>query len=137
MASYTPNLNLKKPAGSENVAIGDINGNMDLIDTAVGNITTRMNGVTFKNIGLDANTQKTLTISNSARFVIFFMSGYTSCNGAASFAYYGSGSSDGAMWIGSAPSGITVNTSTNNALKLTATGSTSIIIMISSGTVTG
>ena len=34
MASYTTNLNLKKPAGSENVAIGDINGNMDIIDTA-------------------------------------------------------------------------------------------------------
>jgi hypothetical protein len=45
MASYTTNLNLKKPAGSENVAIGDINGNMDTIDTAFGvlnsNISTK------------------------------------------------------------------------------------------------
>ena len=36
MASYTSNLNLKKPAGSENVAIGDINGNMDTIDANLG-----------------------------------------------------------------------------------------------------
>ena len=138
MASYTTNLNLKKPAGSENVSIGDINGNMDAIDTAIGNINTKMNGVTFKNLGLEANTQKSLTISNSARFIIFFMSGYTNCNGVASFAYYVSGQCDGAVWIGgSAPAGITVNVSTNNVLKLTATGSTNFIVMVSSGTVTG
>lgn len=40
MASYTTNLNLKKPAGSENVAIGDINNNMDTIDQAFGTLTT-------------------------------------------------------------------------------------------------
>ena len=40
MASYTTNLNLKKPAGSENVAIGDINNNMDAIDNAYGTLTT-------------------------------------------------------------------------------------------------
>ena len=38
MASYTTNLNLKKPAGSENVAIGDINNNMDTIDQAFGTL---------------------------------------------------------------------------------------------------
>ena len=36
MATYTTNLNLKKPAGSETASITDINDNMDLIDTAVG-----------------------------------------------------------------------------------------------------
>ena len=40
MASYTTNLNLKKPAGSENVAIGDINNNMDTIDAAYGTINS-------------------------------------------------------------------------------------------------
>ena len=45
MASYTPNLNLKKPAGSEAVVIGDINGNMDLIDTAVN---AANNGLQFQ-----------------------------------------------------------------------------------------
>lgn len=39
MASYTTNLNLKKPAGGENVLIGDINGNMDTIDAKVGGVT--------------------------------------------------------------------------------------------------
>lgn len=38
MATYTPNLNLKKPAASDAADIADINGNMDLIDTAVAAI---------------------------------------------------------------------------------------------------
>lgn len=38
MASYTENLNLKKPAGNENVSIDDINGNMDAIDEEFGNV---------------------------------------------------------------------------------------------------
>lgn len=42
MASYTSNLNLKKPAGSENVAIGDINNNMDIIDTAYGTLNSKV-----------------------------------------------------------------------------------------------
>ena len=42
MASYTTNLNLKKPAGSENVAIGDINGNMDTIDSAYGTLSDQI-----------------------------------------------------------------------------------------------
>ena len=41
MASYTTNLNLKKPAGSENVAIGDINNNMDTIDQAYGTLNSK------------------------------------------------------------------------------------------------
>ena len=35
MATYTSRLNLKKPAGNENINISDINGNMDLIDAEV------------------------------------------------------------------------------------------------------
>ena len=45
MASYTTNLNLKKPAGSENVAIGDINGNMDTIDTAYGALNSKIDNL--------------------------------------------------------------------------------------------
>lgn len=44
MASYTTNLNLKKPAGSENVAIGDINNNMDIIDNAYGTLNSFVTG---------------------------------------------------------------------------------------------
>ena len=42
MATYTTNLNLKKPAGSENVSIGDINNNMDTIDSAVGTLSDQI-----------------------------------------------------------------------------------------------
>ena len=40
MATYTSNLNLKKPAGREHVAIGDINNNMDAIDQAYGTLNS-------------------------------------------------------------------------------------------------
>lgn len=39
MASYTTNLNLKKPAGTEDINVADINGNMDLIDAKFGSFT--------------------------------------------------------------------------------------------------
>lgn len=38
MATYTTNLNLKKPADSDTYDIDDFNGNSDIIDTAVGNL---------------------------------------------------------------------------------------------------
>ena len=38
MASYTTNLDLKKPAQSDKIRIADINGNMDDIDAAFGAI---------------------------------------------------------------------------------------------------
>ena len=40
MASYTTNLNLKKPDGTENINIADINNNMDTIDAAIGTTST-------------------------------------------------------------------------------------------------
>lgn len=48
MASYTTNLNLKKPAGSENVAIGDINNNMDTIDNAYGTVNDKISHTPYK-----------------------------------------------------------------------------------------
>lgn len=50
MASYTTNLNLKKPAGSENVSIGDINNNMDIIDSAIGDMNTGTKGIGIKHL---------------------------------------------------------------------------------------
>ena len=40
MATYTPKLNLKKPDGTEDINVNDINGNMDKIDTAVATMDT-------------------------------------------------------------------------------------------------
>ena len=37
MATYTPNLNLKKPAGTDYVRIADFNENADTIDATIGN----------------------------------------------------------------------------------------------------
>ena len=35
MATYTPNLNLKKPAGTEDINVADMNGNSDILDAAI------------------------------------------------------------------------------------------------------
>lgn len=62
MASYTTNLNLKKPAGSENVAIGDINNNMDTIDQAYGTLSNQM---ATKDIGTHSTIANVETALNS------------------------------------------------------------------------
>ncbi len=60
MATYTTNLNLKKPDGPEAPLIADINNNMDEIDTAYGNLNTKTNtqtvsGVTATMLNCTAN----------------------------------------------------------------------------------
>lgn len=42
MASYTPNYNLKKPADSDSYDIADANGNMDIIDTQLNALNSRI-----------------------------------------------------------------------------------------------
>ncbi|GEM_PF-3356969 len=38
LMKYTPNLNLKKPEGTESVLISDINENMEVLDAAVSEL---------------------------------------------------------------------------------------------------
>ena len=85
MASYTTNLNLNKPAGSENVAIGDINNNMDIIDQAVGTLNSKTTGkvvnntteeITFDNDGignLNYTANKVVSIISNETSEYFFM----------------------------------------------------------------
>ena len=73
MASYTTNLNLKKPAGSENVAIGDINNNMDAIDTAYGTLNSKIipkyyNTEALTTVYNDVVANKVVQFSGSATF---------------------------------------------------------------------
>ena len=44
MADYTENLNLKKPARTDYFSVSDFNNNADIIDTAVGDIDTALDG---------------------------------------------------------------------------------------------
>lgn len=44
MADYTENLNLKKPARTDYFSVADFNGNADIIDTAIGDIDTALDG---------------------------------------------------------------------------------------------
>ena len=61
MASYTTNLNLKKPAGSENVAIGDINNNMDTIDQAYGTLNSNVKALK-NHFAVSSNNTETVTL---------------------------------------------------------------------------
>ena len=75
MASYTTNLNLKKPAGSEAVAIGDINNNMDTIDQAYGTLNGKITDmgtqVEILNATETTTTEKTLSQSiDNFRYII-------------------------------------------------------------------
>lgn len=71
MASYTTNLNLKKPAGSENVAIGDINNNMDTIDNAYGTLNSKLNGGIIKNLSINIHSGDTVfNIGNGVRAML-------------------------------------------------------------------
>lgn len=63
MASYTPNFNLKKPAGTEDINVSDINGNMDTIDSALKTLTDRNGKIAtslneFISIAQEAGNQK-------------------------------------------------------------------------------
>ena len=44
MADYTENLNLKKPARTDYFSVADFNNNADIIDTAIGDIDTALDG---------------------------------------------------------------------------------------------
>lgn len=72
MASYTPNLNLKKPAGSESVVIGDINGNMDTIDSAYGSMSSLIAEKPSKvDCGsVNSSTPLSISMSNGERSII-------------------------------------------------------------------
>ncbi len=91
-----------------------------------------LNGVKFRLIYLAANTPKTITVSNSARCMLFFVAGYNACCGEAALAHYGTGQSDGRIWFREA-TGITIDTSTNGRIVLTATQNTFCSLMALSG----
>ena len=88
MASYTTNLNLKKPAGSENVAIGDINNNMDTIDQAFGTLNSNLQSIQYAGTtATDCNECKTYglywTDENTANspgsyYIVFVLTHYRS-----------------------------------------------------------
>lgn len=76
MATYTSNLNLKKPAANENVNIADINSNMNLIDSAVGNLQSAIGSTKFVRKYCASGSSLTFTFSDSCAFAAF-------CSGAA------------------------------------------------------
>ena len=90
MASYTTNLNLKKPAGSENVAIGDINNNMDTIDQAYGTLSDQIGNISFVNEDISSGSNKDINIGNLKKFLLIIL-------GNAGAMYFGRTTSDGSL----------------------------------------
>ena len=103
-------------------------------DSAIQQSTAEaLNGLKFRLVFLTANTPKTITVSNSARAILFFVASFASCCGEAALAHYGSGHSDGPIWFREA-TGITIDTTTNGRIVLTATQNTFCSLMALSGT---
>ena len=82
MASYTTNLNLKKPAGSEAVAIGDINNNMDTIDQAYGTLNDQIATIntsimpSYPTVTLGSKISSSSVVNSAKSGRIFFTWGY-------------------------------------------------------------
>lgn len=91
MASYTTNLNLKKPSGSEAVVIGDINGNMDTIDTAIGALNNQFIVATLS--GTTNEYGNALTTYSRANYDLV-----CAWSGGAVLIPYASSTADGAVW---------------------------------------
>lgn len=105
-------------------------------DAAISQSTAAaLDGLKFLRVYLEANTPKTITVSNTARCMLFFVSGYNTCCGDAALAHYGTGHSDGRIWFHEA-TGITIDTSTDGRIVFTATQNTFCFIMALSGTYT-
>ena len=87
MAEYTSNLNLKKPDGAELMSVLDINGNMDLIDAAFGDVKDlKVNISTFTSVASlvtyiqGASISARLMVSMDDAIGATFFGGSTSTN---------------------------------------------------------
>lgn len=64
MASYTPNLNLIKPADADSYDVANDNGNMDKIDAAYNSLNSKIENITTKGswttITVDSNNTYTI-----------------------------------------------------------------------------
>jgi hypothetical protein len=118
MASYTTNLNLKKPAGSENVAIGDINNNMDIIDSAVGTLNSNFSNQSIKYFACGSSNSKVrikFADANEHRILIF---GSTIGNATILAVSYYRGATQATIISSHGTYTVTANGLTDNTLEL-------------------
>lgn len=66
MAEYTQNLNLKKPAGTDNVLISDINGNMDVLDAKAKELADKAAAVEAKADATGARVDNLATLEEGS-----------------------------------------------------------------------
>lgn len=86
MASYTPNINLKKPTTDEYYNVLDENQNKDKIDTAIGTLNSQLAGFVLVYKGsLAANASANITASGAHN--IYFVA-YGNWNTSRLFAVY-------------------------------------------------
>lgn len=128
MASYTPNINLKKPTTSEYYNVLDENSNKDKIDTAIGTLNSKLGQVAFKKGSLPSNATATFTIPNGGRNIIFFVDS-TSTRQAA---YIVSASAAGAVFYKAIATGtdLTISTDTNTFTVTKPANSTPMYMII-------
>jgi hypothetical protein len=64
MATNTTNYNLIKPDLTDNVDIGDINANMDTLDTTIKSVSDAIPTVTVNLINTDSNSGNTIYVGS-------------------------------------------------------------------------
>ena len=65
MATNTTHYNLKKPAGTEDINVNDINSNMDVIDTALWNLPAAYKGTLSSGTSVDSISDGIYYMTNS------------------------------------------------------------------------
>lgn len=72
MSTTTPNLGLVKPSGNERPSRSDYNGNMDILDEAVGKLTVSglLTGINFNSWDGGNTCQITLFLNDNSRRMI-------------------------------------------------------------------
>ena len=117
MATYTTNYNLKKPADADSYDIADANGNMDIIDGALGTLNNQMaNKANNSIVQIDTEAKTTYTFNapkTSGSYEVGLLYGATAAT--QTFLYFVFVSSDG--------SNVSIVPIIDNGTRRTFTGS--------------
>lgn len=135
MATYTTNLNLEKPATSENFNLSKINSNWDKIDAGYGSVDSALGNCNIVNTTVSSGTPKSFTVANSSRGMFFFCGAASAYMGMYIFATTSSGDVI-IKEISAGGSGVTIDTATANKITISTNSVFRIVFLVSAGSVT-
>ena len=129
MATYTTNLNLKKPTTSEMYNVLDWNDNSDKIDTAVGTLNGQKANRIAAAFAASTTGTTVFNISNGARFLVAVVDSTSTRCGL--FIVHATGGGVVSVVDIKTASGISFSTDTNKLTMTSASGSSPQVLFIS------